>query len=599
MRKITIILISIAFVAKAQQVPLFNTYSYDLMQLNIASIGRTCVEANLNYRAQWTGIKEAPKLYQLNAGFSLGQKNGVGLKVAQQSAGLLKTTNVTAGYAYRVKLNEKAKLHLGLGAAWQQNLFNSNGALIADKNDATLINGSSKLTSNNVDFEAGFLLLGDKLTTGLAVAHLYNTNNKFAANGYKVTPQINAVVAYKFNKGKVVEIEPWLVNRYNIQGVNQVEGILNFRFKQVFIIGGGYRMNYGYIALAGLEVGKIKIAYSYDYTTGNNAKALGTSHQILLGFDLCKAKAEAPKKVAEPKETVYFISENGKDAGPYTVTQLQAMVKEGKMQRLTPVKSSIIATGVSAESMSELEPLFPPKELLYYAMFDGKEKGTYTILQLQNLVKEGKIVRSTSVRNSLEKNRTDAESLKELEPLFPPKVPLYYVKLAGIEIGTFTMEKLKTMVKEGKLLQNAPVRNSLDTTFVNAEKVKELEPLFPKAIKEKTVSNINYLATGLLFGNGKTVLTPDKKSILDEIAAEFKAHPDLKVYVEGFASKTGDPAINKVLSQKRAEHVRQELFKRGVNSSNILGSKAYGSDKATNNNNDESNRAVRFEIVKQ
>ena len=109
---ILIVLISICVSSKAQQTALFNTYSYDLMQLNIASIGRTCFEANLNYRAQWVGVKETPKLYQLNAGLALGKSNGIGIKVAQQSIGLLKVTNATFGYSYRVKLNEKSKLHL-------------------------------------------------------------------------------------------------------------------------------------------------------------------------------------------------------------------------------------------------------------------------------------------------------------------------------------------------------------------------------------------------------------------------------------------------------------------------------------------------------
>jgi type IX secretion system PorP/SprF family membrane protein len=260
------------------------------MQLNIASIGRTCFEANLNYRSQWVGVKETPKFYQLNASLSAGKNSGFGIKVAQQTMGLLKVTNATFGYSYKVKLTEKSKLHFGLGAAWQQNNFVADKAIVVDKTDLSLGTKFTQQRSNNFDAEAGALFIGDKLTAGISAIHLYNTNYKLDVSTYKVTPQLNAIIAYKFNKGKDVEVEPWIVNRFNVNGSNQPEAMLNFKFKQAITIGAGYRLNYGYLALAGFDVGKFKIAYSFDYGAGKNANALGASHQILLGFDLCKTK---------------------------------------------------------------------------------------------------------------------------------------------------------------------------------------------------------------------------------------------------------------------------------------------------------------------
>ncbi len=295
---VTIALLLSIMQLNAQQLPLFNTYSYDLMQLNIAAIGRTCVEANLNYRAQWLGLKETPRLYQLNAGMALGNSSGLGVKVAQNTLGLLKFTSATLGYAYRAKINDKSKLHLGIGAAWQQNNFNTSKAIVNDNNDVTLSNAQT-LRSNNFDCEAGALFLGDKLTAGISALHLYNTNSKFGNIGFKTTPQLNAVAAYKFNKGKTVEVEPWLVNRYTFNGVNQPEAMVNVRFKQMITVGGGYRLNYGYLAMAGFELNVLKLAYSFDYGIGKNAASLGASHQILIGVDLCRKKTKTPEPIAE------------------------------------------------------------------------------------------------------------------------------------------------------------------------------------------------------------------------------------------------------------------------------------------------------------
>lgn len=324
-KKLYIVLTLVTCIAvKAQQTSLFNTYSYDLMQLNIAAAGRTCFEANLNYRNQWIGVNETPKLYQLNAGLALGKSSGLGLKVAQQSMGLLKTNNVTLGYAYRIKLNETSKLHLGLGLAWQQNQFASNKAVVLDGNDASLGTNQALYRSNNLDCEAGALYLGNKLTLGVSAQHLYNSNQNLSSVGYNLNPQLNIVAAYKFNKGKTIEVEPWLVNRYTINGKNQPEGMLNFCIKQLITIGGGYRLNYGLMGLLGVELGKFKIAYSFDYGSGKTATSLGSSHQILVGFDLCKTKAKKPEPVVETP----VVQEEPKKEEPVVVKEEPVTIKE-------------------------------------------------------------------------------------------------------------------------------------------------------------------------------------------------------------------------------------------------------------------------------
>ncbi len=574
----------------AQQNNLFNTYSYDLMQLNIASAGSKCIDANLNYRAQWVGLKDNPKVFQLNASMALGASSGIGLKVRQQNIGLLTFNNITAGYAYKINLGSSYKLRIGLGLSWQQNVFNSSKVVVVDAS-TPLPNSTQR--ANNFDTEAGALLLGDKLTLGLSANSIYNTNKSFGNEAYVLNQQINFVGAYKVYKGKSLTIEPWLLNRYSVKGVNQFEGMLNAKIVEIVTVGAGYRQAYGAIALIGVEKGNIKLVYSYDYNISKRI-SLGSSHQIMLGLNFCKREKVKPEA---PKEPLYFIKLNNKEEGTYTMLQLQNMVKEGKIQRNTPVRGSEETVFVDAEKVPQLEPLFPPKVPTYFVNSGGKEEGAYAISQLQDMVRLDLIQRNTPVRNSNGTTFVDAEKMPELEPLFPRKETVYYATIDGKEQGTFTMKQLQDMAANGRLKRQSPVRKSTESASVAAGKVDVIIPYFPNAAEVKAVSNINSLASGLLFGNGKTVLTPDKKTLLDEIALEFKKHPELKVYIEGFASKTGNPEMNKILSQKRAEHVRQELIKRGVSAAQILGNKAYGSDKVDNSLSDDLNRAVHFQII--
>jgi type IX secretion system PorP/SprF family membrane protein len=278
----------------AQQNSLFNTYSMDPLQLNIAYVGATCAEANLHYRTQWIGLKDAPKVFQVNAHTALGQSNAIGLRINSQSMGLLNNLGATFGYAYRFRISENAKVHLGIGVGWSQAAINAQKAVVIETNDVTLSN-NNRQTANGFDSEFGAMFIGSKLKAGVSALHLYNSNPSFAgSNGYKALPQINSQISYVFLKDQKVEIEPWLLNRYTITGANIIEGIVNVNFMNAFTVGAGYRSGYGLLALLGAKIGNIKLAYSFDYGATKNATNLGTSHQVMLGFSMCR-NARTPK----------------------------------------------------------------------------------------------------------------------------------------------------------------------------------------------------------------------------------------------------------------------------------------------------------------
>lgn len=286
--------------ANAQQGSLFNTYNLDPLQLNIAYAGAACTEANVHYRTQWIGMKESPKLIQLNAHTALGKSSAAGLRVNSQTQGFLNTLQATLGYSYRFKISKTAKMHLGIGAGWTQAALNAQKAVVMDANDITL-NNNNRQTANGFDSEFGAMVVGEKLKTGISVLHLYNTNPDFSGSStYKTLPQFNAQVSYIFNKGKKVEIEPSLLDRYTLKGTNVMEGMLNFNFINTITVGAGYRTNYGVIALVGAKVGNIKLAYSFDYGTTKNSTNMGSSHQLMLGFSMCKT-AKTPKAVEVPQ----------------------------------------------------------------------------------------------------------------------------------------------------------------------------------------------------------------------------------------------------------------------------------------------------------
>jgi len=275
----------------------FNTYNYDLMQLNVGAMGSSCFEANLNYRTQPLKVGGAPSLYQLNSYLRFGDKQAVGIKVYHQSVGLSEFNNITGAYAYKLNLSKNATFNLGVGVSFFQTAFNAHKAVVTNENDEVLQNDGQILRANNFDCEIGGELKWKELKTGLSVNHLYNTD-KNMGNVSSKTPQLfNLYATYKFNLSQNLELMPWLLTRYSAGGAFLPEVMVNARYKKMFSLGVGYRYPSGIIANFGAELAKIKIVYSFEYNLGKIYKSLGSTHQIMLGFDLCQKK----KDKAEPE----------------------------------------------------------------------------------------------------------------------------------------------------------------------------------------------------------------------------------------------------------------------------------------------------------
>lgn len=63
---------------------------------------------------------------------------------------------------------------------------------------------------------------------------------------------------------------------------------------------------------------------------------------------------------------------------------------------------------------------------------------------------------------------------------------------------------------------------------------------------------------------GEYQLKPEAKAILDNVAGIMKENPGMKITVNGYASREGNPQANQVLSDKRAATVVDYLVSKGV-----------------------------------
>ncbi len=101
----------------------------------------------------------------------------------------------------------------------------------------------------------------------------------------------------------------------------------------------------------------------------------------------------------------------------------------------------------------------------------------------------------------------------------------------------------------------------------------------------------------VLFRVGRPELLPEASPALDQLAAELKARPTVRVRVAGHADRVGEPDKNQVLSEQRAEAVKASLVKAGVAAERI-GTVGYGDTRPLYASPDARNRRVEVEVLK-
>ncbi|SFF32874.1 OmpA family protein [Fontimonas thermophila] len=106
--------------------------------------------------------------------------------------------------------------------------------------------------------------------------------------------------------------------------------------------------------------------------------------------------------------------------------------------------------------------------------------------------------------------------------------------------------------------------------------------------------------TGVKFENDSAVLTEASRKILDEVAESLKNQPNVRVEIGGHTDSIGNDAYNHILSQQRAEAVRQYLISRGVSGDRLV-AMGYGEFRPVASNETpegrEQNRRVEFKLI--
>ncbi|HEX4871687.1 MAG TPA: OmpA family protein [Nevskiaceae bacterium] len=105
---------------------------------------------------------------------------------------------------------------------------------------------------------------------------------------------------------------------------------------------------------------------------------------------------------------------------------------------------------------------------------------------------------------------------------------------------------------------------------------------------------------GVNFLNNSAELTEDSRGVLAEVADALRGQPDVQIEIAGHTDSIGDETYNLILSEQRAQSVRQFLIARGVDGTRLT-AQGYGEFQPVASNElpegRNANRRVEFKVI--
>ena len=288
--------------AMAQQEPAFSQYFFNLLNINPAYAGtRDYFSGTLITRNQWVGMDGGPTTQSLGVHMALPKTNtGLGLQIYHDVAGPIKTTGLSATYAYRILVNPNTHISFGITGSLAGLSLSGSEIHINNQYDKAFSTNNSSAMVPDADF--GVYLYKSNLFLGASMTHLLQSNfriNDAAGNhSAKYYRNYYFTAAYVKAISDAVSFRPTAQFKYVASAplVGELDGC--FIFHDKFFAGLGLRSSKR-INITGTDnilVGILeleflrdyRIGYSYDYYLNQNSIYNGGTHEIMLGWDVSR-----------------------------------------------------------------------------------------------------------------------------------------------------------------------------------------------------------------------------------------------------------------------------------------------------------------------
>ncbi|MFM1999740.1 MAG: hypothetical protein RL204_1687 [Bacteroidota bacterium] len=288
---LTVAVLLISTLSKAQQLPQFTYFTYNYIQYNPAVTGNTsCLDLHLGFRRQWTGIDGAPTTAMASIHGKVKQQrfnfHGLGAIVENDKAGPFSYTGINLNYAYHMRMSKGYMLSTGIGVGFKQFRVNFSDMLLEQQDiDPAITKSVGEFIFPVINF--GFWLYKNDRFYGMSMRQLKKGDLKGIEKGILQTH-------WTFAYGKSIKMaddiffKPAFLLNYVGRSKPSLEGQAILSYKEKVSFGLGARSGMGASGLLKLQMGSfLTLAYAYDITLNKMRFDGGPTHELVLGINAC------------------------------------------------------------------------------------------------------------------------------------------------------------------------------------------------------------------------------------------------------------------------------------------------------------------------
>ena len=290
-KSLIVILVCLAALTKAQQLPMYSQYLTNDFILNPAIAGsKPYFPIQINSRTQWSGLGTiAPKTNTLSYHMPVAYDAiGIGAIIMQDETGPYSQIGITLSFAYHIQLDEDdvTRLSLGLSSLMTQHTLNQDD-LTFHNPDPEFQGSYSKMVP---DASFGAYLYSKNFSLSASAHQLFESTFKESVQDiFGDNSQVRhyfAHVSYRIDIHSDLAIEPSLLVKSTQVSPTQLDVNTRVIIDNNYWAGLSLRSSESLVVLVGLNMGSLFLSYSYDYGISSLSSAASGSHEISLGFNI-------------------------------------------------------------------------------------------------------------------------------------------------------------------------------------------------------------------------------------------------------------------------------------------------------------------------
>ena len=269
MKKYLFLFLTFSIVLNAQQDAYLSLIDYQMPLVNPAYAGSEGQQFSLNVRNQWANVDNSPRTLSLVYSLARGKNVGLGISVIADEIFIEKQTFVSVDFSYKLKLNEKSTIFLGLKGAANSFTANTSNLIAYDQSEDPSKRDMSRLNPN---VGVGILFKKNQVWLSASLPRLFNVkrNEEIYLNA-KDRVHFYMSGGLWIDTSESFKIGPRFIYR-NARGIQSISDFsLWGSYRQKFDFGIGYRTQNVMIYKFNIRIKEsFSISYSYDAYFGNN-----------------------------------------------------------------------------------------------------------------------------------------------------------------------------------------------------------------------------------------------------------------------------------------------------------------------------------------